>query len=284
MKKIVRKIAAIVCILAILASFATAYADDRYSGGYLNFVNGGYIRIPSDFLVVASDAYELDNNFYDFYWLRQDMDIMLHEMNSSSYARHPKASIDSLYEAVVEGCTNIVNKYKSKTSFALSGYYNFDGSAKSGIYYIEYVIDHGTLYTIEINYPTANRKKCDPVVDQVTKSFRSTGSKTGAGWQYSPRYGSGTPGPADLDSINADIKYPNYSFMYLDHYVTATVTHKAVYCFKDPDRDIWRNGNYFTVYRGTEVTILAESQGYACVILNDSNRAGWINMDYLSNT
>ena len=59
------------------------------------------------------------------------------------------------------------------------------------------------------------------------------------------------------------------------------VTHKEVYVFKDPDTDVWRRGNYFTVRYGTQVTILAKSQGYACVIFNDTNRAGWINLDYL---
>lgn len=93
----------------------------------------------------------------------------------------------------------------------------------------------------------------------------------------------GKPSAADLDNIHANIKYPNSDFMYLDEYISATVTHRAVYCFRDPDHDIWRNGNYYTVTRGTQVTILAESMGYACVIIDGLHDAGWINVDYLSN-
>ena len=69
------------------------------------------------------------------------------------------------------------------------------------------------------------------------------------------------PSADDLDRIGADIKYPNYNRMYLDSYINATVNREAVYCFKDPDNDIWRKGNYFVVYRGTDVTILAKSEG-----------------------
>ena len=149
------------------------------------------------------------------------------------------------------------------------------------MFYIQYVIDHGVLYTLEMRYPTANRKECDKIVANVTDSIHYTGSVVYTGG-YRPQSRSRTPSSADLDRINACIKYPNYDFMYLDHYVTATVTHKAVYCFRDPDRDVWRDGNFYKVYKGTEVTILAESQGYACVIINGIGDAGWINLDYLS--
>ena len=94
-------------------------------------------------------------------------------------------------------------------------------------------------------------------------------------WSYGPS-------AYDLDRIGADVKYPNYDWMYLDSYISATVSRNAAYCFKDPDTDIWRDGNYFTVYRGTNVTILAKSEGYACVILDGTNLAGWINEDYLT--
>ncbi len=90
------------------------------------------------------------------------------------------------------------------------------------------------------------------------------------------------PSAADLDAIRSDIKYPNYDWMYLDEYVSAEVTPRSVYCFKDPDSDIWRDGNVFIVYGGTEVTILAKSEGYSCVILTGTNYAGWINDSYLS--
>lgn len=94
--------------------------------------------------------------------------------------------------------------------------------------------------------------------------------------------GGAGPSAADLDEIRSDIKYPNYDWMYLDEYISAEVSPRSVYCFKDPDNDIWRDGNVFIVYGGTEVTILAKSEGYACVILTGTNYAGWINDAYLS--
>lgn len=99
---------------------------------------------------------------------------------------------------------------------------------------------------------------------------------------YAFAAGGSGPSAADLDAIRSDIKYPNYQWMYLDEYISAEVTAKSAYCFKDPDNDIWRDGNVFIVYRGTEVTILAKSEGYACVILTGTNDAGWINEVYLS--
>lgn len=93
-------------------------------------------------------------------------------------------------------------------------------------------------------------------------------------------YGVG-PSSADLDAIHSDIKYPNYAWMYLDEYISAVVSPDSVYCFKDPDTDIWRKGNVYTVSAGTEVTILAKSEGYACVILTGTHNAGWIDEDYL---
>ena len=99
---------------------------------------------------------------------------------------------------------------------------------------------------------------------------------------YAFAAGGSGPSATDLDAIRSDIKYPNYQWMYLDEYISAEVTAKSAYCFKDPDNDIWRDGNVFIVYRGTEVTIHAKSEGYACVILTGTNDAGWINEAYLS--
>ena len=91
------------------------------------------------------------------------------------------------------------------------------------------------------------------------------------------------PSAEDFEAIGADIVYPSSESMYLDAYKTAVVNRKAVYAFKDPmtKHDPMREGNYFTVTRGTEVTVLAESSGYSCVIINETRTAGWINSDYL---
>ncbi len=98
-----------------------------------------------------------------------------------------------------------------------------------------------------------------------------------------------TPSAADLDAIDADIVYPKEDEMYLQRYRTATVTPSSgkysVYAFKDPtmSNDPMREGNWFYAMRDTEVTVLAESSGYSCVILNldEGRTAGWINTKYL---
>ncbi|MCR5089600.1 MAG: hypothetical protein K6C08_08820 [Oscillospiraceae bacterium] len=90
------------------------------------------------------------------------------------------------------------------------------------------------------------------------------------------------PGPADLDAVHADVVYPFESYMYLDERIETVTICGPVLCFKDPNYNIWADGNYFYVEPGTKVTILAESKGSACVILKESQTAGWINIDYLA--
>ncbi len=272
MKNTTRRMTALMIAVLILAMAPCAYADSRGSDSWLSFTYGGYVLIPSGFECMYSDACSDGGVSYSYYNWQLDMWISLTEDCSREYSEHTSTVIDNTYSYYLNTEPNVVNKYKSDHSLALSGY------CGNSIYYIQHVIDHGTLYTLDISYPTDNRRSCDPLVDRITGSFSTTGSQRSSG---SSSY-CGAPGPADLDRIHANINYPNSSSMYLDRYVTATVTHRAVYCFRDPDRDIWRQGNYYTVYYGTEVTILAVSDGYACVIINSTNDAGWINMDYLS--
>ena len=277
MKTTIRRSAALFVLLAILAMTPCAYADSIYSDRWHNCSAGGYILIPAGF----EELYVEDNMpdgcvRYSYYNWDLDMWLSISEGTSWEYGAYMSDVIDSNYNYYVRIQPDIVNKYKSDHSFALTGY------SGENIYYLQGVIDHSTYYYLEIYYPTANRRDCDRITERVLNSFSSTGSQRSYG-SGSNQYGfCGSPSAADLDRIHANVKYPNYSSMYLDHYVTATVTHRAVYCFRDPDRDIWRSGNYYTVTRGTEVTILATSQGYACVIINSTNDAGWINLDYLS--
>ncbi len=86
--------------------------------------------------------------------------------------------------------------------------------------------------------------------------------------------------------IHADIVYPKSASMYLSEYRTAIVNCNEVYVFRDPDvnHDGWRKGNYFTITKNTEVTILAMSAGYCCVFINKTNQAGWANHNYLTET
>ena len=91
------------------------------------------------------------------------------------------------------------------------------------------------------------------------------------------------PSAADLDAIHADIRYPRKESFYLDDYKYATVSRNSVLAFKDPNAaDVMAGSNTYSVYKDEEVVILAESQGYACVIFPNLGRAGWINQDYLA--
>lgn len=96
----------------------------------------------------------------------------------------------------------------------------------------------------------------------------------------------GRPGPADLDAINTDVVYPARREYYLSEYVTkyvqASKNRSAVYAFIDPNKDnVMAEDNYYKVYNGTEVTVIAQSKGYACVIIPSMSRAGWINASFL---
>ena len=273
MKTALQRIIAAVCAIMTLSSMSCAFAAYRDPDGWLNFNRGGYVRIPKRFTDYSDYGNEFATDRYEFYYAGQQMWIWLSEQTVD--ANRKTEIINSYYRDCVRVEENVVNKYKSDKSFAISGY------SGSEMFYIQYMIDHGVLYTLEMRYPKANRKECDKIVSIVTESIQYKGSVVCSGG-YMPQNRSGSPSAADLDRIHARIKYPNYEFMYLDQYVTATVYRKAVYCFRDPDKDVWRDGNYYTVYRGTEVTILAESLGYACVIINDTGDAGWINLDYLT--
>ena len=90
------------------------------------------------------------------------------------------------------------------------------------------------------------------------------------------------PSSADLDAIDADIRYPRQDSFYLDDYKYAVVARNCVYAFKDPNvADVMAKGNTFFVYKGEEAIMLAQSSGYACVIFPNLGRAGWVNQDYL---
>lgn len=268
MKNTARKFLSYFLVIIMIASMSgLAFADNQLRREHVfYFTYGGSVTVPGNF------EYHYNPTFpyrYDYYNENQEMLIILSEVNYSC-DRHRFSIIEDTYDYYVRNNPNVVCERKTEDSFMLSGYINTD------IYYIYYKIAHDVLYSLQFYYPMNNRSSCDRIVESVCNSFETSTLSWEPNWNS-------YPSRADLDMIRANIKYPNYEFMYLDHYISTYVTHKAVYCFKDPDNDIWRKGNYFTVYYGTKVTILAESQGYACVILNDTLQAGWINCDYLNN-
>lgn len=268
MKNLTRKLLSFVLIVVMIASLSvSAFADSFGKKDLVLFFSfGGSISIPGDFQYSESERSQYEYNFYNE---SLNMLISVEEENFDGDYRRYNVLTDA-YDYYIQNYPKPVYNVKSYNTFTLSGY-NGDN-----IYYIHYILDHNVLYSVIFLYPTRNRGTCDPIVEKVDMSFNT-------GVNYTAFDPMGHPSREDLDLIHANIKYPNYEFMYLDHYITTYVTHEAVYCFKDPDNDIWRKGNYYTVTYGTEVTILAESQGYACVILNDTLQAGWINCDYLRN-
>lgn len=270
-QKIVMKLSTIILILSILlaVNLPVFAADNASQSGWLNYQSGGSIFVPKSFSATSLRGNSLSQGYvYEYFNEWQQMTFKTGEYDISGHTGDYSVLIN-YYDQLMQTLPKAVYNNISENTFSISGY------SGDNIYYIQYTVDHGSLYTIEMNYPTANRKVCDMYVESFCYSFSTTGYMLNS-------IADEKPGPADLDIIRADINYPNYSWMYLDEYRNAVVSHdKAVYCFKDPDNDVWRKDNYFTVNRKSAVTILAESEGYACVIINGTNKCGWINKKYL---
>ena len=266
-------------LIAALLLPPAAFAESQPEAGWVNFANGGFLYIPTWFAAESYSSNPPTREYaYNYYDESREMLIMLTETPASAYDVPESKILGQEFGLLTDTFPSPTYVARRADWFVQSGYFGYENDS---IYYAKVILAHHIVYTIRFYYPTANRRFCDAVVDDVCDSFSSTGVKYTEPGVLGQPTGAG-PSPADLDRIRANIKYPNYSFMYLDDYIVTTVTRKAAYVFRDPDRDIWRSGNYYTVYRGTSVTILAESEGYACVIINDTQDAGWINCDYLA--
>ncbi|MCR5090440.1 MAG: hypothetical protein K6C08_13130 [Oscillospiraceae bacterium] len=242
--------------------------------GSLYFQNGGSVNIPDGFTDTSSAGpHALNGVYYEFYNGEQNMVIRISEIPTSSFAGGTDA-LTVEYNSLIETLPSPTYNVKNRSSFVLSGY------SGPNIYYIYEEVSHSVVYTVEFVYPTANRYVCDSILETVIASLSTAGGSVVVSGGGSAQ----KPGPYDLDAIHSDIRYPNNDWMYLDNYIYATVIRDACWCFKDPDSDVWREGNYFKVYRGTEVKIIAEGSGYACVILTGTNLSGWINTAHLSNS
>ena len=89
------------------------------------------------------------------------------------------------------------------------------------------------------------------------------------------------PGAADLDAVDSKITYPKAEY-YLDSYVSARVKAPrgfGVYMYEDPK--LTMAAGYSIVQNDSAVTVLAEYNGYSCVILLNSGESGWIDSRYL---
>ncbi len=242
--------------------------------GNLYFQNGGSVSIPDGFTDCSNAGPHLLNGvYYEFYNAGQNMVIRISEIPTASFASAGSDILTVEYNSFLAALPSPTYNVKNQSSFVLSGY------SGPNIYYIYEMLSNSVVYTLEFVYPTANRYICDGILETVVASLSTTGGSVVISGGSAHK-----PGPADLDAIHSDIRYPNYDWMYLNDYIYATVIRDACWCFKDPDSDVWREGNYFKVYRGTEVKIIAEGSGYACVILSGTNLSGWINTAHLSNS
>ena len=97
------------------------------------------------------------------------------------------------------------------------------------------------------------------------------------------KYSDHAPSAEDLNEIQANIRYPREESFYLDYYKYSAVKKNGATVFINPNADdVMAASNTYKVAVGEDAVVLAESQGYACVIFPDLGRAGWINKDYLT--
>ena len=90
------------------------------------------------------------------------------------------------------------------------------------------------------------------------------------------------PSKADLDAIQADVKYPRKSSYYLNNYIQTTVKQGTGLVYLNPNAsNVTADRNTFDVKKGEEAIIIAESSGLACCIFPNLARAGWIGFEYL---
>ncbi len=263
-----------------------------FSSGLFRFVNGASLYIPTGFCDTNSSgdySMSIGGNNCGYYYTFANPDIFmlitLYEAKVSEYTntgRFGSSSEDvlrTLNEDWISEFGTPSGNALTDNGFKLTGYNDSD------IYYVFAVLDNNVIYTAYFSYPMENRSSCDQIVERVEASFVGV-----AGTAVSSTVITSRPSAADLEAIHADVVYPHSDSMYLPEYKYAEVVPSAgktaVYAFKDPDtnNDPMRSGNYFTVDRDTKVIILAESSGYACVIIDDSQKAGWINSKYLTAT
>lgn len=258
-----------------------------FSSGRFTFVNGASILIPTGFVDTNLNGdyhNELGTDSYTYVFSNSEygMSITLSETRTSLFFNTGRYGTTN-YELLGNLREELINKRGTPSWKSLvQEYFKITGYLGNSIYYTYGVIDNDVLYIIDFYYPESNREYCDRIVEVTEASF-SGADRTTLEWQFSLI----RPSSADLDAINADIVYPHSVDMYLESYKRAIVKPSAgktaVYAFKDPDKvnNTMRDGNYYTVSENTEVTIIAESAGYSCVIINDSQKAGWINSNYL---
>lgn len=268
-----------------------------FSSGRFFFKNHASIVIPEGF----TDEYSSDEDYvmqrdvagyqYCFYNEELQMYIIFSEASVEAYTgtgRYGENAADVLQMLTQSYLDSKFGPdawyYCNSGDFKLTGY----DSSGNTIYYIFGIVDEAVIYTVEFDYPTSKRSTCDRIVERVEATFARGADSGSASLQdrVETSGANGAPSAADLDSLGTNVTYPASSDMYLDNYrycvVQSSPGREAVFAFINMDMDkLQTEGNYYVVYNGTEVTVLAESRGYCCVIIPSMNKAGWINSKYL---
>lgn len=244
----------------------------------LSFVNGGSIMIPEGFKdgnKTGDYQSGLDVNGYGYYFFNEDygMEIFLSEAKLNSYINAGFGSTGS--DVLKRKYNDFLAEENNPTWNELDEHhYRITGYSGDSVYYYYAVLSGDTVYTINFIYPKENKAKCDPVVENVEKSLKIQSQVASVA----------KPSAADLDAIGTNITYPVSENMYLDSYryckVQSSPGKEAVYAFINPNLG-QTEGNYYTVYNDTEVTVLAERNGYSCGIIPSMNKAGWIRSTFL---
>ena len=120
-----------ICVIATLASFCTAFADCRDRNGWLNFYQGGYVFIPTSF-DDYSNYQSYSTGRYDFYYAGQQMWIWMSEETINPNWK--TEIINNCYSDCVRQEENVVNKYKR--TYFLSGGMAMHLKLKKGLYNI----------------------------------------------------------------------------------------------------------------------------------------------------
>lgn len=166
----------LVISLALTANIA--FAEQiicEADNGWIQFAHGGRVYIPSEFSHVELDH---DDDFYgyyyDFYYEKQDMLIMLSEVSVDEYIEPEEELIDQQYTVFKKVMPEAVYDVKKTNWFELSCY---DGDF---IYYIRCAKANEAIYYVWFSYPTENRKICDKIVEQVCADFSTERSDLSA--------------------------------------------------------------------------------------------------------
>ena len=243
------------CVAVIIGSFLIfRWIPDRIS-------SFGKTEIPEEGVVVAS-AQELTEKTGI---LIKDIEPIAEKADKTSYQIYPSNLVEIVYE--IDGDTFRLRKSEGRKELfeniaeypeAKKLLFNQTDTTIRGLegkYYVAEWTDKTYSYAMEFE---AGKSK-DEIENLVSDIMK--------------------PSAADLKAINSGIEYPRED-EYRDSYEYAVVKAPhghSVYGFGSADH----MGSSYTVLDGERVLMLADRNGYTCVIVLSQNKGRWINSNYL---